>query len=93
MIMHVFNFILDRFAGNCTHGESRLQNGMNSTSGRVEVCVDGQWQTVCDKHFDSTTAGVFCKSLGLNLNSELSIIIMSIKMVATTSGYNSNFKV
>ena len=57
--------------GNCTNGDTRLQNGYNSTSGRVEVCVDGKWQTLCDKGFDSSTASVICRSLGLHPDSEL----------------------
>ena len=56
--------------GNCTNGDTRLQNGYNSTSGRVEVCVDGKWQTLCDKGFDSSTASVICRSLGLHPDSE-----------------------
>ena len=62
--------LLFSYVANCTHGESRLQNGMNSTSGRAEVCVDGEWQTVCDKQFNESAASVFCKSIGLHLNSE-----------------------
>ena len=68
VIRSLHNFF--HIAANCTHGQSRLQNGMNSTSGRVEVCVDGEWHTVCDKQFDSMAAGVFCTSLGLHFNSK-----------------------
>jgi len=32
--------------------------------GRLEVCYDGQWGTVCDYMFSYVDAGVVCNSLG-----------------------------
>ena len=47
----------------CNNGEMRLQNGTN-TSGRVEVCVDGVWGTVCDAFWSTNDAKVVCDALG-----------------------------
>ena len=49
---------------NCTNGDLRLQNGLNTREGKVEVCVDGFWGTVCSNSWDSREASVVCKQLG-----------------------------
>ena len=48
----------------CTQGDIRLQGG-TSSSGRVEICNNHVWGTVCDDFFGNVDAQVVCRQLGL----------------------------
>ena len=49
---------------NCTHGTLRLRGGRNSLEGRVELCINNAWGTVCDDEFSSQDAEVVCRQIG-----------------------------
>ena len=42
----------------------RLSGGSTSNEGRVELCVSGQWKTVCDNDWSMSEAQVVCTQLG-----------------------------
>ena len=50
----------------CTENEIRLVNGFDGRSGRVEVCLDGRWGTVCDDGWNVRDATTVCRQLGYN---------------------------
>ena len=48
----------------CSTGEIRLEGGSTMYEGRVEVCRDQTWGTICDDGWSSLDATVVCRHLG-----------------------------
>ena len=46
-------------------GEVRLADKVSDNEGRVEVCYDGVWGTVCDNNWGAADAMVVCRQLEL----------------------------
>ena len=58
-------------------GSVRLVDGAHMNEGRLEVCISGQWGTVCndgpteDDGFDIDAARVVCRQLGIPEDGEI----------------------
>lgn len=48
----------------CQHGNIRLVRIGNPLEGRLEVCYEGVWGTVCGGGFGAADAAVICRQLG-----------------------------
>ena len=57
-------YVLGCAVGICYEGELRLTGGSSPTEGRVEVCIEGMWGTVCDSSWEAKDAEVACRQAG-----------------------------
>ncbi len=65
-------YICSYFIVVCVDGNIRLVDGTNAREGRVEVCSEEQWGTVCDDLWDSSDAQVACYQLGYGREGKIS---------------------
>ena len=78
------NFSMSSFVlAPCTNGDIRLRGGRNRFEGRVEICINNQWGTVCDDAWGTTDANVACKQLGFASTG----IYMKLHVLASFPGY------
>ena len=50
----------------CNSGDIRLVNGNSPNEGRVEVCNEDGWGTVCDNLWTQEDANVACRQAGFS---------------------------
>ena len=49
---------------NCTDGDIQLVGGSNKYEGRIEVCVNQAWGTVCSYIYNINVGKVVCGQIG-----------------------------
>ena len=50
----------------CHHGDVRLVGGLSAYEGRVELCHNQRWGTVCDDGWSTFDVQAVCRQLGYN---------------------------
>jgi len=64
----------------CTEGDVRLVGGSNEFMGRVEVCLGGEWGTVCGDptSWGSTDSLIVCRQLFGSGSGEFELVTISL---------------
>ena len=64
--MMLYNYIIIFYylIVKCKHGSVQLAGTESMSFGRVEVCINRLWSTICDHHWTLTEASVICSQLG-----------------------------
>lgn len=70
----LIRFYIDFTTGNCEFGAVRLATQSSSHEGLLQICLFGEWVTVCSNGFDGTDAEVACSALGFEGNGGTVII-------------------
>ena len=63
--------------GSCVDGDVQLVGGFNKYEGRVEVCLNNSWGTVCDDSWGYNDALVTCRQLGYSTSGMILMLICS----------------
>ena len=53
----------------CSDGQLRLVGSIVAYEGRVEVCMNNEWGTVCYDYWGTPDSSVVCRQLGYSENS------------------------
>ena len=72
------------FLTGCSHGSIRLSGGTASMNGRVEVCMNEQWGTVCDDNWEAIDANVACRQLGYSGSGKLQTHTKKLQVLEMT---------
>ncbi len=76
----------------------------NATEGRIEICLNNEWGTICDQMWNNVDAGVVCRQLhlnsqGINLYNDcikntvveikINAVLLTLSVHAAREGYSS----
>ena len=75
----------------CNTGEVRLRGGTREDEGRVELCMNGVWGTVCDNSWNDTEASVVCRQLGFSRFRKFLLSLYSISSLNNIVFFPSDF--
>ena len=54
----------------CQTGQLRLVGAVLANEGRVEICINNVWGTICDDFWERSDAAVVCQQLGYSIQGQ-----------------------
>ena len=85
LVVSIILYMLHMHAA-CTQGDIRLVGGARDREGRVEVCNQNLWGSVCDVSWDINDANVACRQAGFgsgmyyNTTATYSLTVLRLKV-------------
>ena len=64
----------------CVDGDVRLQDGTDISNGRVEMCQNGIWGSICSNGWDHIDASVVCRQLGYSIEGTTHMILQDMRI-------------
>ena len=61
----------------CHSGDVRLAGSSDPLRGRVEVCVNETWGTICEEFWDTNDTSVLCRQLGFSAEGKCKLYIFN----------------
>ena len=77
------------FTAPCTDGQLRLAGGNVNNEGRVDICLNNEWGTICDRSWNTNDAKVACGALGFSRGGE-NIFMLALLMPLSTKGHRAS---
>lgn len=69
----------------CDEGSIRLADGAEEYEGRLEVCINNHWGTVCDDIYNVEEAVVVCNRLGFTNGKDYTANLIMVCMHVSTA--------
>ena len=63
------------FSESCSHGRARVRGSSSEMVGRIEVCIQETWRTICSDQWKEEDASVLCNQLGFSVYGLLYLIL------------------